>query len=171
MASVSSDRESGRQSTQGLKYRRLRLLVSAFCAIACMLLVALWGRSYRWMDQVFIPLPGDRVLMVVSTSSKLTVRAVDDLNVRMIVGSNCVRQSDRLSEWFGAQPKFTIGSHFHFTAYKDGVMAPHWLAALLAAAVGALPWIRSFGRFSLRALLIAMTAIAVLLGIFVASMR
>jgi hypothetical protein len=48
------------------------------------------------------------------------------------------------------------------------VYFPNWLATSLAAVVAILPWIRLSNRFSLRALLIATTLIAVLLGTWAA---
>jgi hypothetical protein len=42
---------------------------------------------------------------------------------------------------------------------------PHWFATVVVAGLGALPWFR--WRFSLRALLIAITLVAAGLGLFV----
>ena len=35
-----------------MKLRNLRIALSAFCALAATLLIALWVRSYRWCDVV-----------------------------------------------------------------------------------------------------------------------
>ena len=33
-----------------MRYRKLRITWTVFCGIACVLLLALWARSYWWMD-------------------------------------------------------------------------------------------------------------------------
>ncbi len=48
---------------------------------------------------------------------------------------------------------------------------PHWIVALVAALVGALPWALKIRRFSLRTLLIATTLVAVVLGLAVWASR
>ena len=35
-----------------MRFRKLRIAWSVVCAIACVLLIALWVRSYWWMDDV-----------------------------------------------------------------------------------------------------------------------
>jgi hypothetical protein len=61
---------------------------------------------------------------------------------------------------------------FGFAYYEDGsvtaLLAPHWFAALVFAALAAIPWISRSWRFSLRTLLIATTLVAVGLGVIVA---
>ena len=34
-----------------MKYRKLRITFSAVCGLMCLLLIALWVRSYSWMDE------------------------------------------------------------------------------------------------------------------------
>jgi hypothetical protein len=49
------------------------------------------------------------------------------------------------------------------------IRLPYWLLALIAAILGALPWLR--WRFSLRTMLIGMTVVAALLGALVWAVR
>ena len=55
------------------------------------------------------------------------------------------------------------------SAYPNYVMVylPHWLPAMIVAAIGTAPWLPWFSRFSLRTLLIATTLVAVVLGLIV----
>src|SRR5688500_7945556 len=37
-----------------MRHRKLRIVFSVVCGIPCALLIALWGRSYWWTDQLSI---------------------------------------------------------------------------------------------------------------------
>jgi hypothetical protein len=50
------------------------------------------------------------------------------------------------------------------------VVVPHWFLILISAFIAAVPWLTRLRRFSLRTLLIAITLVAVGLGIVVVSM-
>lgn len=41
-----------------MKYRKLRVTWSAVCGIICLLLIALWVRSYWWFDHLQFPITG-----------------------------------------------------------------------------------------------------------------
>jgi hypothetical protein len=56
--------------------------------------------------------------------------------------------------------------NWQFSKGVTDISLPLWLIVPILAAVGATPWIK---RFSLRTLLIAMTLVAVVLGIIVMS--
>lgn len=47
------------------------------------------------------------------------------------------------------------------------LVTPYWFSAILVGTIAAIPWTRSYNRFSLRTLLIAMTLVAVGLGLIV----
>jgi hypothetical protein len=64
-------------------------------------------------------------------------------------------------------PKWGYESH----QYGRRVLFPHWLPALLFAALALAFGIRRPYRFSLRTLLVAMTFVAVLLGLIAVAMR
>ena len=64
-------------------------------------------------------------------------------------------------------PPYRFGTFAIETAPPS--VAPFWLTIILFAALAAAPWIPWSRRFSLRTLLIAMTLVAVGLGLFVAS--
>jgi hypothetical protein len=55
-------------------------------------------------------------------------------------------------------------------AFREFILAaPHWLLLLYTVTLGTIPWLH--WRFSLRTLLIAMTLVAVVLGLIVAFSR
>ena len=115
-----------------MRYRKLRITWTAICAIACLLLLVLWVRSY-W-DYFVISLPG-------------TDRWLGSAN-----------GSINLNYWGGVSD----------SVLRTQLAIPYWLSVLLFATLTAIPWIR---RFNLRTLLLAITAVAVVLGLVVAALR
>jgi hypothetical protein len=141
-----------RYDTAMLKY--LRIAVTALSLAACLLLVALWVRSYRRLDTM-MAWPGHTVS---------TIRGRMFIDARFIhvdsFGAHSVI-------WFFAGTSIPI---------DDGAAAlkaqaagtPIWLLILVAAILGAASWTRFSKRFSLRTLLIATTLVALGLGMLVA---
>ena len=63
----------------------------------------------------------------------------------------------------------TLGFAFHNSPAFLAASFPHWLLVSLIAVVATLPWLR--WRFSLRTLLVAITLVALVLGIIIATTR
>jgi hypothetical protein len=133
----------------------LRITVTALSLTACVLIVALWVRSY-WVQDGFLR---------VSTANL------------QIIGSNRGAFSFQ-TRTFG----FPLHGWRHISGPVDEnhglflwyvicgityIKVPHWLVALIGAGVAAMPWIG--WRFSLRSLLIVTTLVAVGLGIVAVS--
>jgi hypothetical protein len=153
-----------------MKHRKLRIAWTAGCGVLCLLLIAFWVRSFEWRDHLFFPITGSRVLMIDSMCGTLTARAVNDINVVMIVGNEWRHDRESVSDLLGAMQRFRPA--FRFRWFGDGFAAPHWFAAVVAAVLALIPWIRQITwRFSLRTLLIVATVVAVGLGMIVAAVR
>jgi hypothetical protein len=58
-----------------------------------------------------------------------------------------------------------------FWSHGSGLAIPYWLILACTTTLAALPWLRWSKRFSMRTLLIALTAVAVVLGLIVWSIR
>jgi hypothetical protein len=133
-----------------LKY--LRIAVTALCLTVSALFVALWVRSYWWVDAVYVAqtysagsMQGDMYLMP-GIYNVTTARVVE----------HDIGPIHTLSIW-NADGK---------TVFRiDGQAVPIWILVLSIAALAALPWLRT--RFSLRTLLIVTTLVAVGLGMVV----
>jgi hypothetical protein len=139
-----------------MKLRKLRLAWSVACGIACVLLIVLWVRSYWWMEQLSGPLSRTRILVVGSIEGGLLVQVpFHDWGYIWKVRSNSLKSGGRSSFRFGSE----------FRRIPEGFCLPHWSLVVLYATLAAVPWLR--WRFSLRTLLIATTAIAVVLGLIV----
>jgi hypothetical protein len=149
-----------------MRFRKLRIAWSVFWGVACVLLIALWVRSYWWRDLWQTYIPPKAILLLSSEEGQ----AVAHLEI-----------SDSAPGDYGLglssydEPAYRAGWHgrefeFRWYRYPNGVevFMPHWFIVTLAAALGTIPWIR---RFSLRTLLIATTLIAVVLGLAVYAAR
>jgi hypothetical protein len=138
-----------------MRYRKLRIAWSVCCAIACVLLIALWVRSYWWWDQLSVAIGSDTTL------------AIESMRGDLVVGS------------YGAGPYWDIYSRSlngtppgNLALAPGDVRVPERFLVLLFAALAAAPWLPWWSkRFSLRTLLIATTLIAVVLGLIVAVLR
>jgi hypothetical protein len=137
--------------------RLLRIAVSVVCGIVCLLLVALWVRSYYYIDsfggppQAFTSSRG-RLL----TGGKVYVytpdgKEPDEAKLHTVLGVFILTTVDQNN-----------------ISYDGGSSLPIAALVVLMGAAAASPWLR--WRFSLRTLLLATTLVAVVLGLAVAMM-
>jgi hypothetical protein len=147
-----------------MRYRKLRIAWSVVCAIACVLLIALWVRSYRWSDSVHVPLARETIVNsaagVIGTgtfSQQFNTGWRPGWYWRTVPIEDSVRFRNR-PQW-----------DYYSDASRLLLEFPHWLLVLIMGALTAAPCIR--GRFSLRTLLIATTLVAVVLGLVVWAAR
>ncbi len=148
-----------------MRFRKLRLLWTVFCGIACGLLIVLWIRSYWHM--VFVSHHSDNSYVRLYCSQ----------------GMGCflwnkpgppLRPAEK--HWVllcylppTAEPGNEVRSQWSWSSVEISVYLPLWLLLLCPAALAALPWIR--WHFTLRTLLIATTLVAVVLGLIVYAVR
>jgi hypothetical protein len=148
----------------------LRIAFSATCGVLCLLLIALWVRSYSWADVVsFHPGASNHTTVYYTVTVREGVFTFSDL-------SGTVLNVPPTSRWSNYRRK--LGPHdltkssvwarvfrgFHWNTFNS-VWIPAWCFVLVSGALATAPWLR--WRFSLRTLLIAMTVVAVLLGVLV----
>jgi hypothetical protein len=142
----------------------LKFAFSVACGILCLLLIALWVRSYwraDWIDRFD---KNELQTTVGSNSGRLIFSQLDwtqdpaghvaPHNWTHMTASAVASHEKRWAGWVNASGLLRVA-------------ISHWVLVLPVAALAAVPWIR--WRFALRTLLIAMTAIAVLLAIVVAT--
>jgi hypothetical protein len=136
------------------KYRKLRIAWSVGWALMAVLLVALWVRSYWWVDAIMGNLPNTTLFTAVSTHGKILSIFV----------------KGEVPRW-GVNSRRTPEQPFSWAQLPRGASAweidlPHFGVALICGVIGLAPWLH---RFSLRTLLIGMTLVAVVLGILAIS--
>jgi hypothetical protein len=129
-----------------LKYRRIA--VTALSLTACVLLIALWVRSYMLVD--FRRICGHDILV---TNGRVFI------DPWLITGSGSIF-------WRGTPDE--VDAFSYHPPVSTELRLPFWNLAVVLGAVAALPWYPWWStRFSLRTLLIATTLVAVVMGIAV----
>lgn len=155
-----------------MRFRKLRIAWSVAWGIVAVLLIALWVRSYWWSDSIVADFTTSLCTQV---DSGYGICAFVISNHKL-PGNTWVVHSDSVHN-----PRFPYGEYppphspiwGFFSPYirvDDGVIdasviLPTWFAITVTASFAAFPWL-SF-RFSLRALLIATTLVAMALGLIV----
>jgi hypothetical protein len=146
----------------GMRFRKLRIAWSVGWAIACVLLIVLWVRSYRGMDSgrvtFFV-----RTISFNSSNGRLALESLWGDGSVSISGNSILRE--RLKQ------KWMYEDSRGFVLFKPNailLILPHWFLMLLFPTLATAPWVgRLKWRFSLRTLLIATTLVAVVLGLAV----
>jgi hypothetical protein len=146
-----------------MRFRKLRIAWSVVCAIACVLLIALWVRSYTWRDGVWGRFSDLQGFVLSSYEGRIQLALERGLGIfpwRIVYAEPVERNGP--PNYFPAIecPLSTFGQYWAM---------PYWLLLALLSPLAAAPWLRL--RFSLRTLLIATTLVAVVLGAIVYSSR
>lgn len=145
-----------------MKLRKLRIAWSAIWALAAVLLIALWVRSYWWLDNLSFPAAGTAFVgsaegkIVVFSSPEKDPQAGDSRWELKKFPMNTIPTRARIST-----PTWSFVSN----RFNTEVTFPHWFLATLCAILApasCLPW-----RFTVRTLLIATTLVALALGLIV----
>jgi hypothetical protein len=147
-----------------MKHRKLRIAWSVAWGIAVVLLVALWGRSYRWIDGIAYDGTGTIYVCMTLHGHIMLFCNLDDAK-----GNGWGFQSKRVEESLpdlSAVPSI-LGVNYDLRANTPYVLIPLWELVLIFAGFGTVPWMRWTRRFSVRTLLIATTLVAVGLGLIV----
>jgi hypothetical protein len=156
--------------------RKLRIAFLAMCGILCLLLIALWVRSY-WRWDTAEGHVGKTEIRLYSASGhlRLDVSTWDmwgpgprwDFKSRIIdygpVGLNPLNSDDPLNRDSGFN--YMMNGVFNLSScrYRSFAWMPFWVPLSLTVMLAAIPWF--FWRFSLRTLLIATTLVAAALGL------
>jgi hypothetical protein len=142
----------------------LRIAVTALSLTACALLVALSVRSY-WRLDILEKRTGSVAIQISSGKGRI---AIGQLDPRTTIGKSYLSvASGDAADW---RKGGALGFAFYDDSFVSAFVVPHWLPALLSAALAVIPWFSRSWRFSLRTLLIATTLVAVLLGTLAAAL-
>jgi hypothetical protein len=158
-----------------MRFRKLRIAWSMAWGLACVLLIAMWVRSYWWADEVrYRPATIDG-LRVWSDEGALRIERFPNLLTHM--GQTLPFGWSRKKFWNAHFEGFsdidTVGRWRKvfrgFSSARYIHLLPYWAVVFSTVACAGLPWLR--WRFTLRTLLIATTLVAVGLGLIVAVLR
>jgi hypothetical protein len=156
--------------------KHLRIAVTALCLTACVLLIALWVRSYWWENSLCLHRPNSNELCCTTLIGHFYVYWGEDLFSEPGVPGTTNEWSFEnwnVKQRWGAEifndQDFVRGFSYYSDNENVSVSVPLWSLALLAGGLAAVQWLPWSKRFSLRTLLIATALVAVGLGVFVVS--
>lgn len=140
--------------------RYIRIAVTALSLTACLLLTALWVRSYSYVDILWGSPSEPEFLTIAIHQGTLTITLPLDgfpplSKLEWEVAHYPIEFYPMPQYWFPSFDRHEKNSEF---------VLPFWVFGLGFGAIGAAPWIRWSKRFSLRTLLIATALVAVGLG-------
>jgi hypothetical protein len=149
--------------------RYLRIAFSVTCGIACVVLIALWVRSYWREDTLSLNRPYRLIMVSLCGDVQLFHTGFECMFASEIDRSFDVRTAEILPE------KIRHGKSFSFTRgnYEGDleIDVPHWCPIVVMASLVVFPWIKWSNRFTLRNLLTVTTLVAVVLGLIVYATR
>jgi hypothetical protein len=146
---------------QPMGYRKLRIAWSVACGIVCLLLILLWVRSYWWWIECYVPDPLRAKANAVYGLLTADIGPASNTNNEWGLQTTSV---DVLISRRTLSPNISHLYRFEFS--KRWVCVPLWTLVVIPAAIGAAPWLPFLRwRFSLRTLLIGMTAFAAVLAL------
>jgi|SRR4051812_22195887 hypothetical protein len=150
-----------------MKDRKLRIVWSVAWAVAAVLLIVLWVRSYWREYVVYGPITSSSAYSVNSLRGAAIFRAYS-VSTKWPQATNSFPVLDPALFGPGQSVDNTFG--FEVGPMVGGgwvALVPYLFLVSLSVIVGVTPWLRWSRRFSLRTLLIATTLIAVGLGLIV----
>src|SRR3954454_1795746 len=126
-----------------MRFRKLRIAWSVGCAVACVLLIMLWVRSYWWCDDIIGPIDSSRSFCVWSDNGKVGLSLAEQrLNSLPDGGSWAFA-----AEWIGdVPPSKIVIPWLPSWATEHYAVVPHCCLVLLIGASTAAPWIRWSNR-------------------------
>jgi hypothetical protein len=144
--------------------RYVRIIVTALSLTACVLLTALWVRSYWTCDLVSRMDANSLVTTLGSNRETVYFVRLQLPGFRAAVRS-AMRPRPQHGWRHSSSEANPVNNSFiwQFSEGITNVTLPLWLVVPILAAAGATPWIK--WRFSLRTLLIATTLVAVGFGV------
>lgn len=150
-----------------LKFRRMPIACSVACGFVCLVLTALWMRSYWWQDVVSWRYLTPHAIRIYTYPGRFSTEAFEDAPRRSIyfgMGASVPRWDSPLSV---TSRELTEPTAWHLYAGPIGnpVLIPFCAPVMGITSLAVLPWVR--WRFSLRTLLIAMTLLAIGFGAIV----
>jgi hypothetical protein len=141
--------------------RFLRIAASAGCLAICVTSAVLWARSYTWNDWLYL-----KHVVYLDFQSFRGVQA-------FVVTTN--RWKNGPWQWKFSSIEIPFRTDYGKVEFRwirgpqyCELHVPHWVTTAISGVLAAALWIPWSRRFSLRALLIAFTLVAMVLGLVVA---
>jgi hypothetical protein len=156
-----------------MRFRKLRIAWSVWWGIACVLLVVFWVRGYWRYQRHSLDVSIGEYSHSFVLRSYLNRLRIQYLCEKMRQAKWLIYETEdsEVDPWFAIDRewKYTLGFRHEWVDGGFDTVIPHWFAMCAFVALASAPWLR--WHFSLRTLLIAMTLVAVLLGLIVFALR
>jgi hypothetical protein len=159
-----------------MRFRKLRIAWSVFWGLAAVLLIVLCVRSYWWTDMLlhrkgqtyFAVGTGRGIAYFHGQTWQPFVTVTNKVGWKLVVGpTQSAASASGLKPWVWRPYK-----EDHDAVSGIYICVPCWCCVAFLGALTAAPWLPWWSwRFSLRTLLIAMTLVALVLGLIVYAMR
>ena len=148
-----------------MRFRNLRIAFSATRLIACVLLIALWVRSYQWVEAIRLTAaPNGGAIQCLSIPGRFAIGQLNPAKPWSFFKMSAAEWKNVIVTTQGNIPSETWGGIIRNKAV-DQLFIPYWMLVLLSVAIASAPWLP--WRFTLRTLLIATTLVALVLGMIV----
>jgi hypothetical protein len=144
-----------------MRFFKLRIAWSMCWGVFAVLLIALWVRSNRRIDQVIFPVTQSTYIGLGSVPNAFMVGLT---NVRPPETWGSGPADEWLSNLDDEDLPWSAARKFR-TLEGQGIMMPYWFPVLISGTLVVIPWLPWSKRFGLRTLLIITTLVAVVLGI------
>lgn len=149
--------------------RKLRIAVSAFFGALTLALCVLWVRSYWLCDDFSLGISGGPGYKVISLRGEIGASRYQSREGAVSVGwRHATVAPDKLPQLSSRGQSRLLG--FAFTV-PYLIVVPQWFLMAVSMSTVLAPWFPYSSRFSVRALLIATTLIAAVLGLAVWAWR
>jgi hypothetical protein len=147
----------------GLMPRRLLNIASIACLVACVALVGLWARSYRWVDRSEGRLSTSRYIYVVSVAGQVGFGVDAEVPRPNMLLWRII--SEPAEQWIRDLGTIKWSKFWGcFELSRSQFMVPYWFLVFASGSLAMLFRLRWPMRFNLRNLFIATTFLAVVLG-------
>jgi hypothetical protein len=154
-----------------MKYRKLRIAWSVGCGVLCLLLIALWVRSYCWTHYLLVQDSASQLIAVDVSPGTLSVRIGANATPNRWGEWQYTRRLGLWREYIDDAPgtprrlKWWLGNFnvSRGTSSALNASAPFWFVVPLFITLAFMSWVR--WHFTLRTLLIGMTVAGVVLGL------
>ena len=159
-----------------MRFRKLRIAWSLSCGMACVLLIALWVRSYYHNDATSSVQMDGWATLIESNFGELSICRYPSQGPPKNWYWCGNTQTMSRSEWVRSRyspPLDTPRPRFMwYTGPKlFRTQIPHACAVIACLSFAVVPWIRIRSSFSLRTLLFATTLVAIVLAVVVVAIR
>ena len=154
------DDQSANRAGGGVSFRKLRIAWSVPWGVACLLMIALWVRSYSYVDDLVVTVTNAHQIELQSVPGRC-IGFIADAQSRPI--GSFVRYRSTTPQ--GAEHAMLQNGVLGGEIAMNTVWVAHGIVAAILAMLCVAPWAR-YLRFSLRTLLIATALVAVALGVY-----